>query len=663
MFESKLTDRRTLAIASLVLLAILLVAVNALSGRLFRGVALDFTQDKLFSLSSGTRTVLANIDEPITLKFYYSRKLGEAAPSFLPYITRVRELLERYQDLAGGKIRLEIHNPEPFTDTEDRAVGAGLQGIRLSRRSDEKGFFGIVGTNSTDDEETIAFFHPNRERFLEYDLTRMVSRLAKPKKKVIGLLTNLRMGSRPTRANRRGRPWVLLTQLNRRFTFRQITPDVTKIDDDVDVLMIVHPKKPKPAMLYAIDQFILRGGKAIIFVDPHSESSQRASRFGMLMVDTGSDISKLLGAWGIEVVKDKVVGDPTLAVRVQAPSADGRSRQIIEYLAWMSLGQRNMNREDVVTAELRRVNIASPGAIKQKKGSTVKLIPLLITSPRSMQIDAMKLRFRPNLAQLIADYKSGGQALVMAARLKGKVKSVFPKGPPLAKPAKPKKPPTTAAEKKKAEEAKAAAAKLHAKLKAKHLAEAKVPINVIVIADTDFMDDRFWVTIQQSGGQSVAVAGADNGAFVINAIDNLAGEGALIGLRSRGHAARPFTLVQSIQQAASVKFRAKEQGLIKKIESTRKKLGELRSKTDRQGKTILSPAQVRTIEQFRAEMIKSRLELRQVQLALRQDIDRLETRLQFFMIGAVPIVIALFAAFVSLVRRQRRRARHAVAQG
>lgn len=653
MAQHKTPDRRSLAIASLVLLLVLLVAVNAISNRLFSGLVLDFTEDKLFTLSSGTRQILKEIDEPITLRFYYTEKLGKTAPSFVPYVNRVRELLERYRDLAGGKIRLEIYNPEPFSDIEDKAVGAGLRGVPISRTAAENAYFGLIGTNSTDDEETIAFFNPSRERFLEYDLTRLIARLAKPKKKIVGLMTTMPLGEPRSRANRFGKPWTIIRQLSARFTLRRVANETGPLNaDKLDVLMVVHPKRLSPAALYAIDQYVLKGGKAIFFIDPHAETASRRSRFG-LNFDTGSDLPGLLEAWGIEVVKDRVVGDPSVAVRVRTPGTGGRPQQIVEYLVWMSLGKRNINRDDIVTTDLQRINLASAGIIRKIKGSKIELVPLLISSPQSMQIDANLIRYRPDILKLAADFKSGGRALIMAARLRGKVKTAFPKGPPPKKKKKDAKKPAQKDAKKK--DAKKTA-------KPKHLSQSLKGINIVIVADTDLMDDRFWVTQRSYYGNQVAVAVADNGAFIINALDNLAGNGALIGLRSRGQAARPFTLVQDIQRKASLRLRAKERDLVEKLKEARGKLAELRTKTDATGKTILSPAQIKAIVDFRNDVLRTRKDLRAVQLAMRRDIDRLETRLQFLTIGAMPLLIALLALLIGVVRRWRRR-RRAVTQG
>lgn len=675
MADSKRTDRRTLAIAGLVLLAILLVSVNALSNRLFRGVALDLTQDKLFTLSDGTKEVLSSLKEPVTLRFYYSKKLGEAAPSFVPFITRVREMLERYRDLSGGKLRLEIYNPEPFSVLEDRAVGAGLRGIPLSRTTGERAFFGLVGTNTTDDREVVPIFSQQRARFLEYDLTRIIARLGNPKRKVIGLMTNLPLSSRGRGPAGFGRPWVVITQLGQRFEVRQVTAGVEKIDEDIDVLMVVHPKNMQDKALYAIDQYVLGGGKAVFFVDPHAETAGIGQRSPLARLNSGSELPKLLEAWGIEIAKDRVVGDARNAVRVSAQAPDGRQLQGIPYLAWIQLDRTSgrgadgktvevINRTDVVTADLRRIYMASPGAIQKRKDAKIEIVPLLQSSGESMLIDAMKLRFRPDLEKLVSEFKSGEKPLVMAARLKGTVKSAFPDGPPKDPKKKDAKEGDKTPDPKKADAKKDGEKKADAKKDEKkpaHLKASKGPINVVVIADTDMLDDRFWISQGSSFGQNVAVAVADNGAFVLNIVDNLAGGRGLIGLRSRGTVERPFTLVKEIEAEANRTLQAKEKALVEKLKDTQKKLTDLQTKANANNKTILSKEQEKTIAQFRAEVLEVRKELRAVQLAKRQDIDRLETRLQFFTIGAVPILIGILAVLLGLVRQIRRRRRHAAA--
>lgn len=628
-------NQRTLTAASLVLLAILLVAVNAFSNGAFRRVSLDFTADRLFTLSDGTKRILDRIDEPITLRFFFSERLGETIPNFATYATRVRELLERYASLSSGRLKVEFYSPLPFTDIEDLAVGAGLQGIPVSQAG-EQVYFGLAGTNSTDDEEVIAFFQPERERFLELDLTRLIAKLVDPTKKTIGLLSFLRMdpGPRlPMARQRAGTRWYILDQMRERFDVRTIKIDVTRIDDDLDVLMVVHPKGLSDATLYAIDQYVLGGGRVLVFVDPHSEADAGSPSIAVMLGMTASDFSTLLGPWGIEMDKDKIVGDRTAAVRVRV-GAGMRSR-VVEYTAWMLMDKTHINRDDATTSELKEIMMATAGVLRKKAGATTKITPLIFSSREAMRIDSSKVRPAPNFTALLADYKAEGQIFVLAARIEGKVKSAFPKGPPGKKTGKTGKGKKTEAP--------------------KHLSESKGPINVIVVADTDMMQNQFWANVQDFYGQKVIVPTTDNAGFVLNALDNLSGSNALVSLRGHAVATRDFALVRRLRSDAELLYRAKERELQTKLKATEKKLKDLQTKERTAGKAIMTKQQIAAVESFRGEMLRIRKQLRHVRLALRQDIDRLGAALKFFNIGFVPLLIAAFALVFGLLRRRRQR--------
>ncbi len=649
-FPGRHIDQRRLSMAGLVVAAILLVAVNAFSNGAFRGFRLDFTEGLVFTLSDGTRKVLGEIDEPITLRFFYSDQLGEVLPAYASHAARVRELIEQYVGLAGGRIHLEIHRPEPFSEEEDLAVSLGLQGLPVNQAGD-LGYFGLVGTNSTDDEELIPFFQAERGRFLEYDLTKLVSALAKPEKKVVGLMTTLPMGggaANPMLGPRAAAPsWMIVEQLRQRFELRQLSPQAKEIDDDIGVLMLVHPKSLDDQTLYAIDQFVLGGGRLLAFVDPHSEAD-RGGPISM-MGGTSSDLSKLLDAWGVEVLADKIVGDRTAAIRVSTGTA-GR-RRVIEHLAWLSLGETHINRDDVVTAELERIILAAAGVIRKRADASTKVTPLLTSSREAMQIEANKLRIFPNFTSLIADYRPENEILVLAARVAGQVESAFPEGPPV----KPKDPTAKKDEQKSAATGEAEKQETGAAdAAAKHLGKSKEPIEVILVADTDMLQDQFWVQIQDFFGQRIAVPTSNNGDFVLNAIDNLSGSGALIGLRGRGQTARPFDLVRRIQLDAELRYRAKERELRNKLADTEKQLKDLQVADEAQGTVILSGDQVKAIKTFRAEMLVIRKEVREVQHALRRDIDRLDMWLKFVNIALIPVLVGLAAIVPGVVRRRRR---------
>lgn len=623
------------ALLALALAAVLFVAVNIWSNVGLRGTRLDLTENKLFTLSAGTLAVLKRIDEPITLRLYFSQRLARDIPSYGNYAQRVRDLLEEYASVAGGKLKLEVYDPVPFSDVEDRAVAHGLQGVPVSAQGDLV-YFGLVGTNRADDEETIPFFQTERERFLELDLTKIVANLAKPKKRAVALISDLPLGGdqMAMMMGQMPQPWMILDQLQQVFDVRQMAGEIERIDRDVDVVMIVHPKNIAEKTLYAIDQFVMGGGKVIAFVDPNAESDRPMPRAAPTPPVSTAGLKRLFDAWGVEIVENKVVGDRLVGRKVNAGTAT-RVRAV-DYVAWLTLRRGNLNVNDVVTADISLLNMATAGIVKARDGAATTFTPLVTSSPAaSMAIDAEKVRGQPDPLALLRDFRPGNETYVMAARVTGAVKTAFPDGAPKA-------------------EAKADQPAQPGAAPAVHLTETKEPFNAIVVADTDVLDDRFWVQVREFFGQRVAEPIANNADFVVNAIESLMGAPELISLRSRGVSARPFELVQSIQRAAEDSFRAKEKELQDKLKDTEKKLKDLQTKEQGQGQVVLTPEQQLAIENFRAEMLATRKELRDVQGALRQDIENLQAVLQFANIGLIPILVALIAVVIGLWRMNRR---------
>ena len=642
------------SLLALVAAAILFIAINVLATSWT--ARLDLTQQKLYTLSPGSKSVLKNIDEPIVVRFYYSDRLGREVPVYGTYATRVRELLDEYVSLSGGKIRLEIYNPVPFSDEEDRAVAFGLQGVPVTQGG-EQIYFGLAATNSTDDEQVIPFLQPERERFLEYDLTKLVYNLANPKKKVLALITDLPIEGDAMAMRMTGRPpqpWAIMEQLRSFFEVRTLGGEINEIGDDVSVVMVAHPKNMNEATRYAIDQFVLKGGRAIVFVDPNSEAERsRPNPMRGPVEDASSSLDDLLGAWGVEVVNGKVLGDRFSARRV---SAGGASRvQAVDYVAWLNLRQANMDTTDPVTADLSVINAATAGILQKKEGGTTNLQPLLQSTPASMQIDVIEFMAPvPDVLGLLNRFKSENKRQVIAGRVTGPVKTAFPDGPPKKDPPKPAS--DSEEDKKKAEDEAKQIEADRAKVMEKHVAESTKPIAVVVVADTDILDDRFWVNAQDFFGQRMMVPVANNADFVVNAIESLTGSNELIGLRSRGTSSRPFEVMQELQREAESQFRTKEKELQDKLRDVEKKLADIRNTGQGQGaQAILTAEQQRSIEGFRTEIIATRKELRDVQLALRKDIDRLQSWVQFLNIGLVPIVVAVFAILLGLWRRSRRR--------
>src|SRR5690242_507141 len=357
---------------ALLCIGLMLVAVNIIAGR-FANARLDLTREHLYTLSRGTLNTLAKIDEPITLRFYYSTHLADEVPSYGVYAQRVRKLLDQYVAAAHGKLRLEIYNPQPFSDVEDRAVAFGLQPVPLDEQG-EQVFFGLAGTNSTDDQQVIAFFSPERERLLEYDLTRLVHNLAVPKRTTVGLVTSLPLEG-DVMAAMRGRPMrplAIVEQLRQLAQIETIGAQFDAVPPDIDVLMLVHPQNLPEKTLFAIDQFVLKGGKALVFVDPVSElQASHPSQLNPPGSPTASNLERLFKSWGFEVPANTVAGDRRDAQRVGVPGSRGGTRPL-DYIAWLNLKTDNLNRTDMITADLSHVMLATPGIIEPIEGAKTR---------------------------------------------------------------------------------------------------------------------------------------------------------------------------------------------------------------------------------------------------------------------------------------------------
>jgi len=608
--------------------AVLFVAVNVLSQTVLRGGRADLTENRLYTLSDGTKSVIAALKEPITVRFFFSESLTGDFPNIRQYGQRVRELLETYAKQSDGKIDLEVIDPEPFSDDEDEAVSFGLQGAPLNTEG-ERLYFGMAATNSTDDLEVIPFFQEQREAFLEYDLTRAVHNLGNPKRRVVGLISTLPMSGGYDPERGMTQPWVVASQIQQQFELRDLGVQITAVPDDVDVLMVVHPKELATSTRYAIDQFVVKGGRAIVFVDPFSEAAagipdpQNPARLH------NSSLPELFAAWGVEMAPGMFVGDRLAARKVRAGTPD--KPEAVDYIGWLALTRGNMNPDEIITGELSTINVATAGSLTAKEGATTTFVPLLTSSDQSMLVERLLVQFVPNPAQLLANFQATGTRYVMAARIQGPVKSAFPDGPP--------------------EEVVSAVGE---SVKDSFVAESAEPANLVLVADSDILADRQWVQVQQFLGQAYALPAAENGPFVINALDVLAGSNDMISLRSRGTSERPFEVVEAMQRAAEDRFRETEQALEAKVKDTEAKLAELQT-GEAGGTMVLSPEQQEAIGQFRAELVSTRKQLRDVQLALRQDIEKLGVVLKFINIAAVPLLIMVIALVVSVVRGQRRR--------
>lgn len=615
----------------LIIALALFLGINIIANQSLTGLRLDVTDAKLHTLSAGTRNILHGIDEPITLRFYFSAKQFAAVPEFATYGKRVRDLLEEYEAAAGGMIRLLVIDPEPFSEAEDQAVGFGIEPVPMNA-SGERGFIGLVGTNSIDDEIPIPVLSPERESALEYELTKMVYNLSNPKKRVIGLVSGLQVSSDvadPQTGRTTRREWGVITLLREIYEVQQLDMETREIDADIDTLIVIHPKEFPANLLYAIDQFVLKGGRAIVFVDPFAEEDRpdRDPNAPMQMPEISSSLEPIFKQWGVTMARDKVVTDIDAAVRVSFRSE--RGPQEVEYLPWLQLRGERLNREDFVTTELNSINVGSAGALEPVEGATTTMTRLFGTGEQSGQIERDAIIFVRDPAALLENFEASGTPYTIGARISGIVETAYPDGRPLDE------------------------TESRAPADPDFVTKSAEAINVIVIADTDVLADRFWVRYENFLGMQMPQAFANNADFLINAIDNLGGNDDLIGLRSRGEYSRPFVVVQEIRREAEAQFRDRERALQAKLQETEQKMRELQQQRDESGDYLLSPEQKKEIELFQKEQLKTRKELRSVQHELQRNIETLGTKLKLINIGLIPLLILIFAIGFSIVRVRR----------
>lgn len=615
-------NRKALSGTALIVIAVLFVAILLLVNVLFRGARVDLTQSHLYTLSDGTKNILGSIDEPINLYLFYSDKGTQDLPQLRTYFTRVREMLEEMSSRAGGKLKLEVIDPLPFSEDEDRATGLGLQSVPVSAAGD-KVFFGLAGTNSTNGQASIPFLQPDKEAFLEYDVAKLIHELETPKKPVVGLLSSLPIAAGFDPQTRQMRqPWAVDQQWTQLFEMRPVNAENLKeIDKDISVLVVVHPRQLSDDAQYAIDQFVLRGGHLLAFVDPNAELDDSGADpnnpMAAMMANKSSDLPKLFKAWGVEYDPSRVVLDRARAL----PISVSEGQAPVRHPGILGLTGTDLNRDEVISANLDTINVSSAGYFDlAKDAKDIKLVPLLQTTSEAMSAPSDRLRMLSDPSSLMTGYKAAGTPFVIAARLSGKFKTAFPE--------------------RNGEGA---------------LKESKDEGQVVLVADTDILSDRLWVRIQPFFGQQIMNAFANNGDFSVNSLDTLAGSSDLISIRGRATSQRPFSTVDALKRNADERFRAKEQELQKELTDTERKLTELQSAKAKDQAQILSPEQKAELDKFLKRKLEIRKELRQVRRQLDAEIESLGTRLKIVNIVLIPLLLTLAALAFAWWRAQRRR--------
>jgi ABC-type uncharacterized transport system involved in gliding motility auxiliary subunit len=619
-------QRKRLGGTTLALLALAFVAAVMASNTLLGGMQVDLTENRLYTLSPGTNAMLSKIEEPINLYYFFSNEASGNVQFLRGYATRVREMLEEFAAGSNGKLVLNVVDPAPFSEDEDRAEQFGLQPVNLGGANDPI-YFGLAGTNSVGEEDTIPFFQPSKETFLEYDVARLVYNLANPDKPVVGLYAGVPMNGGFNPQTQQPTPaWIIAQQAQQLFDVRMLPASLDKIDDDVDVLWIVHPTEVDDMSLYAIDQFVMRGGRVLIFVDPFAEIAASAPNPVGLSPGTSSSMKTLFDAWGIEFDPTLVVADNTYALSI---GGGGFGRRSIRHIGLLGLDTSAMNPTDVVTSGLESVNFGVAGFIGVGEESGLTLEPLLTSSADSETLSADRFQFLPNPDDLLDDFAPTPDSYVLAARLEGTVHTAFPDGPPT------EFEPTE-------------------QFVAGHL-DSTDSANLIVVGDVDILSDRLWVQRQSFLGQDLITAFASNGDFVANALDNLSGSADLIGLRSRASYSRPFDTVDELRRQADAEYRATEQQLQAELDETERRLGELQAARDDANSLLMSPEQQAELQRFLDQQVRIRGELRSVRRELDRSIEQLGTTLKVMNIVVAPLLFALIALVAVPAWTRRRR--------
>lgn len=633
-----LSSQKRIGLVSILVIVVLFFAVNIFSSAVFRHARIDLTDGKLFTLSEGTVNILRAIEEPVSIKLYYSERIATELPEVRTTAERLKDLLIEFSDSADGKLNFEIIPVDRYTESEDEASEAGLTGAQT--RDGEIVYFGLVATNTVDGREVVPFVPLDREEYLEYDLISIIYRLDRTELPVLGLITSLPLDTGPggmaAAMQGRAQPYVIYEQLLGSFEVEHIDTDAAVIPSEVEVLLIAHPDALPPQLLYAIDQFVMGGGRVLALLDPFSEMSQTGQPQMMQQQPEATNDSSaralgpLLTSWGVEISPDFVVADRTLGYYV--PQSD-----YPPILLWPRLSEAEIDRDDIVTAELTLLQFASAGSIERIDDATTRVTPLITSSTDSGLVDFQDAKFRKAFDEILRDFVPDEKSHVLAARIQGTIRSAFPDGAPAGE-----------------DEASAEISS------GPHLTETTAA-NIILVADADFIDDRFWVQIQSFLGERLMQPTADNGSLVVGAVENLMGSDDLISLRTRAGSQKPFTLVQKIQREAEEEFLPRQHELEAKLEEISARVDELRGASLSQdgssdADTIIVTDEERAeLKALLAEHEETRKAQRAIQFNLRRDIDRLGNRVRFLNIAVMPLIVAGFAFGLAAFQMRRRR--------
>lgn len=612
----------------------ILLAVNVISGRVKARV--DMTADHLYTLSDGTRKILSSLDTPVKIRLYATQGENAMPVALQTHVRRVEDLLAEYRQLSRGNLEVEKLDPQPDSDAEESATLDGIEGQPISMT--DKIYLG-VSISCLDAKATVPFLSPEREKQLEYDITRAISSVVNPQKPVVGVLSSLPIFGMPMnpmmmQMGRQSRqdPWILIGELKRGFNVRQVEPSADRIDEDIKVLVLIHPKNLSEPAQFAIDQFLLRGGRLLVFVDPLCAVDSSAGGGNPLQraASSGSNIEKLFKAWGYEFGGEKVVADMNFVTQL---SRGGRPEAMPTVL---SINREGVDGSDIATGQLDNLLMAFAGSFTGSPAQGLKESVLLHSTGESQLIEKMMAEFSG--AGVSKDFVASGKEQKLAIRLTGKFKSAFPDGKP-----KDAAPAADEAGKDKKDPAKDAPA----------LKESSKDGVVVMVGDVDMLYDQFAARVQNVFGQQIIMPLNQNLDLLQNLVEQLSGDMNLVTMRSRSTVSRPFTVVKKMQAQAEKNYREKIKQLEDELSSTQQRLNELQKTKDNGQKFILSAEQQKEVENFRKKQTDVKRELKDLRKQLRRDIDSLENRIKWANIAGMPLMITLLGLAMATLKRSK----------
>ena len=650
------------------------IAVGLLIGVLLisflPSLRIDLTEDNLYTLSDGTRNIVSNLQQPIELMFFYSDSATEDVPQIRSYGNRVQELLQEIVIASNGNLRLSVIDPEPFSEEEDLATQYGIRAVPVTQGG-EGVYFGLVVAQDAEAEipfqmrisETMPLVRPDQEEFLEYEFMKLITQVDNPDRSVIGLITELDIdGGFDPLSGQGTQQWMIMDLVRQLYEVQRVDITGDTIDDEIDILMVVHPQSLSEQMLYAIDQFVMRGGSTLLFLDPNADSMvSRSPQGNLIPAGMSSELPGLLEAWGIEFDNSKVLADNELALRVMM----GQGQRPVPHLGMLGVQRNFLTQGDIITNRLETINFSSTGAIAEAEGSNTDFEPLIVSSADAMLMDRTFIESVTDPSVLFDEFESVEQSFVIAARISGIIESAFPDGRPIAEEESEEATigveegdATTEVEVTEDNSADEVIAieddmEIEEEPFPEHIASSNGVVSIVAFADTDVLSDRMWVQVTQFLGQRIPQPFANNGDIVINALENLSGGADLSSIRSRGRYSRPFTRVLDLQRQADDRLREEESELLDSLAATEAELAQLNQDEDGNPIGELTPEIQAEIDRFNAEMVETRRRLRDVRFQLTEDIERLGTNLKAANTALIPILLTIFVLIAHLLRVQR----------